>query len=176
MKNGIKTSGSVLALAAALGAGYMAGKAGGGGERPAVTGEFTVLKMKGGEVVQEVKQRNAVVAVGIRETWRLFSEDSANHYDTMAFLGVGNYSTATDTSMKGLQGDTTAIVNVDSLNYGANYIQYFYTFHTADANQNWQEFCLFNDSNKIAFNRATSDVGTKVAGDTWCLRLRLTLQ
>lgn len=170
-----KGIGSAVVLAAALGAGFYAGNQM-GGERPAVMGEYSVLKMRGGQVVQEVKEHNAVVAVGMRQAWRLFSGDSANHYDTAAFLGVGNSATATDTSMTGLQGATTSIVNVDSLNYGANYIQYFYTFHSADANFSWQEFCLFNDSNKIAFNRATSAVGTKTVADTWILRLRLTMQ
>lgn len=176
MKKSLKNTGSAVALAAALAGGYIAGKASGGGERPAVMGEYTVLKTRGGIAYDSVKEHNAVLAVGIRQSWRLFSGDSANHYDTAAFLGVGNSATYTDTSMTGLQGASKCIKNVDTVNYGANYVQYFYTFRSADANFSWQEFCLFNDSNKIAFNRATSNMGQKTAADTWILRLRLTLQ
>lgn len=146
------------------------------GERVKISGEFTTLKLKGGVPVDSVKDTNMLVAVGIRQLIRLMTGDSANHYDTASFLGVGNDSTASDTSMTGLQGDSLYIANVDSVTYGANYVYYYYTTTTAMANFRWREFVLYNDSDKIALNRATTDHGKKTTADTWLLRFKLTVE
>lgn len=174
MNKTAKGIGSAVALAAAIAGGYLA--RGGNTEVPAVVGEYTVFKTEGGVIVDSVTEHNALVAGGIRYAWQLFAGDTVFPYDTAAYICVGNSATATDTSMTALQGASKFWGNVDSLSYGADYIQYFYTFHTADANFSWQEFALFNDSAGTMFNRATSAVGTKTVADTWILRLRLRLQ
>jgi hypothetical protein len=146
------------------------------GEAVKITGEVTTFKMKGGIVAESVKTENALVAVGIRHLIRLMTGDSASHYDTAAFLGIGNDSTATDTSMTGLQGDSLYIANVDSVTYGANYVRYWITTTTAQANFRWREYVLYNDSDAIALDRATTDHGKKTTADTWICRLAFTFQ
>jgi len=175
IKKTLKNAGLATAIAAAIGGSYLAGR-GGGGERPSMTGQFTVYKVSGENVRQIAQSPNIMVAEGIRHTLQLISKaESTSVFDTAAYLGVGNSTTTSDTSMTGLQGDSTCLQNVDSITYGADYIQYFKTFHTDDANFSWQEFVLFNDSNAICFNRATSAVGAKTTTDTFTLRLRITL-
>jgi hypothetical protein len=133
-----------------------------------VTGTVVLEKLMGGEVVDAESVEKTLTAPGIRHMIACFIGDSSSHFDTAAFIAVGNDSTATDTSMTTLQGDTITWGNVDSITKAANWVRWWRTFTTAQANHSWRETGLFNDSAKIMLDRGSYPAfGTKTTADTW---------
>jgi len=143
-------------------------------DRVTVVGTVKVEKLVGGEVVSAESTNKTLVGVGIRQMIALMIGDSTNAYDTASFICVGIDSTATDTSMTALQGATKTWGNVDSITKSSNWVKWWRTFTTAQANHLWKEVGLFCDSAGIMLDRGHYDWGTKGVGDTFRTSVKLT--
>lgn len=140
-----------------------------------VTGTVKVEKLRGGAVVEAESVNKTLTGAGIRQLIACLIGDSANHYDTAAYICIGNDSTATDTSMTALVGATKYWGNIDSITKSANWVKWWRTFTSAQANQAWYEIAIFNDSAKIMLDRAPhGSWGTKTTADTWTASVKLT--
>lgn len=96
------------------------------------------------------------------------------------YLGVGDSTTAAAASQTGLQAATNkTYVAMDASfpTYGTNQqIVFQSTFGSADANYAWNEFVAINGNGTgTALNRLVSSQGTKTAGQTWTLKLTITI-
>ncbi len=97
-----------------------------------------------------------------------------------SYLGVGDSSTAEAATQTGLQAATNkAYVAMDSSypTYGSSQqIVFQATFGSSVANFAWNEFIAINGNGTgTAFNRKVSAQGTKVSGQSWTLKLTITI-
>ena len=140
-----------------------------------VEGVITRDVISGGAVVDAETAHNTLVATGIRLLIGQLMGDSSAPYDTNAYLAVGDDSMATDTSMTALQAsaDSTAWGNVDSITQGANWVRWWYSFGSAEANFTHRGVGLFNDSAGTMLDRARVSFGAKTAADTWRYSVKL---
>lgn len=173
-----RNAGVGAAVAAAALAGALAGRM--SAPKPPdvaeVRGVMTIEKVVGGRVTESQSVNKRLVAGGIRLLVGQLCGDSAVPYDTAAFLAIGNDSTATDTAMTALQGDTLTWGNVDSITRGANWVRWWRTFTSAEGNHSWREVGLFADSAGTMLDRANVSWGTKTAADTWRVSLKLSFE
>ena len=140
-----------------------------------VVGTVKYEKLVGGKVVEAESVNKTLVAPGIRHMIALMIGDSTTHYDTAAYICIGNDSTATDTSMTALQGASKAWGKVDSITRAANWVKWWRTFTSAQANIAWYEVGLFNDSAAIMLDRSTHGTWpTKTTADTFRASVRIT--
>ena len=143
-------------------------------DRVTVVGTVKVEKLVGGEVVSAESTNKTLVGVGIRQMIALMIGDSTNAYDTASFICVGIDSTVTDTSMTALQGATKTWGNVDSITHSYNWVKWWRTFTSAQANHLVKEIAIFNDSAGIMLDRGHYDWGVKTTEDTWRTSVKLT--
>ena len=139
-----------------------------------VTGMVLVEKVSGGEVVSADSVNKTLVGAGIRHLIACMIGDSASHFDTAAYIAVGRDSTATDTSMTSLQAATKYWGNVDSITHSYNWVKWWRTFTSAQANHLVKEIAIFNDSAGIMLDRGHYDWGVKTTEDTWRTSVKLT--
>ena len=123
---------------------------------------------------------NTLLNEGINELTKLIGSDSGSEWSNAnAYLGVGDSGAAASASQTGLLG-TSVYKGMESgyPTYGSSQkITWKSSFASDEANQDWKEFTVGNDSTDAAavnLNRATSDEGTKTAGQTWELELEIT--
>ena len=95
-----------------------------------------------------------------------------------ASLGVGNGETAVDPSQTGLQGASKAYAVADAT-YPARVnrtAEWRATFGAGVGTFDWHEYTVINGVDDTAknLNRCVSDKGTKDAGDSWVLSLKIT--
>jgi hypothetical protein len=170
---------TTVGLAAALTAGFVAtNRLSKPAARPAksitMTGTVGYEKLSGGRVVDAETTHNAVVGAGLRLLIGLIVGDSATPYDTMAYIAVGNDTTATDTSMTALQGDTITWAQVvpDSFSYTATTITWVTLFNGTIAH-NATEIGVFADSGGTMLDRARISWGALDSTDTIRAWIRL---
>lgn len=96
-----------------------------------------------------------------------------------AHLGVGNGTTAFDSTQTDLQGSSTVRrpmdagfpmrgALIDGEQRGPNEITFQATFGTGDANFDWREWGVFNAAaGGQMLNRVVEDLGTKTSAATW---------
>jgi hypothetical protein len=141
-----------------------------------VQGIITREVLRGGKVVESESVNKTLVASGIRLMLGLIIGDSSNKVDTAAYICVGNDSTATDTSMTELAGDSLEWGNVDSITRSANNASWWYSYLSAKGNFTWREIGLFCDSASTMIDRASVSFGKKGTSDTWRIRVKLQWQ
>ena len=95
-----------------------------------------------------------------------------------ASLGVGNSSTSAVATQTGLQGASKAYATVDAsyptrVNQTAEWRA---TFGAGVGSFAWEEYTVINGADDTAknLNRCLSDKGTKDAGDSWVLSVKIT--
>ena len=100
--------------------------------------------------------------------------------NTNAYLGVGDSSTAEADTQTGLQAATNKLYKAMDATYpqkATQIAEWRSTFGSADANWAWEEYSVSNtsggDSGKN-LNRKIGAKGTKVAGESWTLSLKIT--
>ena len=104
---------------------------------------------------------------------------SGTAFDTSnAYLGVGDSTTAFAVAQTDLQAATNKHREAldGAPNVSTNVVTYIATFESGDANYDWQEFGLFNNSSGgTMFSRVVSNQGTKVGGQVWELTYAQTI-
>lgn len=144
--------------------------------------EFKITKYDSdGNLIDESEfEGNSLLNEGINNLTTLIGSTSGTEWSNAnAYLGVGDSSVATDSTMTGLQGTSTNYEAQESgyPTYGSNQeITWKSSFDSQTANHSWQEFTVGNasDSTGDNLNRAVSDEGTKSAGQTWELEMTIT--
>lgn len=138
--------------------------------------KFKVGKEKPYEVI--VKKGNVALNEGINAIWTLVCGGSETVYDnTNARVGVGDGTSAEDSSQTGLQGVNQAFkqMNATYPQYGSNQKAVFQgTFNDGEAEFAWEEFTVDNGAtpNKNLVRKVTS-VGTKPSGEIWRLTIEV---
>ena len=124
---------------------------------------------------------NVLLDEGVNELWTILCSSGGTKFDNSnAYLGVGDGTTAEDTTQSGLVGSNKLYKAMDSgyPTYGTNReATWKSTFLETEANFGWQEFTVANGSSGAAvnLNRKVSDQGTKVSGQIWELTLQISL-
>lgn len=152
-----------------------------------LTGKFTVTKYENDEAYKENRYYeknsfgNLALNEGITALLNLLTggtEDAFNNANS--YIGVGDDNTAAAAGQTGLQ----AITNKEYVAVAATYPQisgqtvtWQAEFGSANGNFNWREFTVANGNSDAAdnLNRAVSDQGTKVNGQTWTIDLDITV-
>ncbi|MFW5902802.1 MAG: hypothetical protein ACOCTT_02870 [archaeon] len=136
---------------------------------------------KNGELYEESEiEGNALLDEGANLLTELIGSTGGTEWNSSnAYLGVGDSSASTETDMTGLQGSSTYKGMEDGYpTYGTDQkITWKASFASDEANHDWQEFTVSNDSTDndgTNLNRTTSDEGTKSEGQTWELELEIT--
>lgn len=96
-----------------------------------------------------------------------------------AYLGVGDSGASAAASQTGLLAVTNKVYVAVDAGYptvSGQTVTWQATFGSADANWEWLEETVASGSSNAAdnLNRATTDKGTKVVGETWTLQLQIT--
>lgn len=98
--------------------------------------------------------------------------------NTNARLGVGNSNTAADATQTSLQGASKAFGAMDTgyPQRSAQTAEWRHTFGSGEANFDWNEFTAVNAADDAGknLNRKVESKGTKQAGETWTLSLKIT--
>ena len=106
--------------------------------------------------------------------------DSTAHFDDSCWIGVGIDSTATDTSMTGLQctADSQHIAMCDSFTRGTNGVSrnWWLGVDSTEANFTWREFVLWNDSAATALDRMVHDHGLHPTNEQWLWRCEVKIE
>jgi len=152
--------------------------------RDPVTGEIDYERFyKENQPYEIVTFENLFLNNGINVLWNLFV--GASGYtpfnSSNAYVGVGDGTAAPNANQTGLTGTNKYFKLVDS-GYptvsGTNAV-FQATFGGTEANFTWNEYGIANGSNPpttgTLFNRATQSLGTKQSGQTWALRVTLTI-
>ncbi len=96
-----------------------------------------------------------------------------------AMLGVGDSNTAEAAAQTGLQAATNKLYKAMEATYpqiSGQTVTFRGVFGSADANWDWNEFSVSNDTDDTGdnLNRKVSAQGTKASGQTWTLDLAIT--
>jgi hypothetical protein len=96
-----------------------------------------------------------------------------------AYLGVGDSGATAAASQTGLLAAVNKLYKAVDAGYptiSAQTVTWQATFASADANFAWKEETVASGNSDAAdnLNRATTDKGTKVSGETWALQLQIT--
>jgi len=96
-----------------------------------------------------------------------------------AYIGVGDSTTAAAAAQTGLQASTNKAYKAMEATYpqiSGQKITFRSVFGADDANYSWQEFSVANGNSDSAINlnRAVSNQGTKVSGQTWTVDVEIT--
>ncbi len=125
--------------------------------------------------------KNTLLNSGINELWDLVSGDSVNNFDnTNSRIGVGDDATAVDVEN---DTDLKSTANTEYLTMQAGYpssganekIVFQSEARGDDANFDWKEFVLKQNTSGICLNRLVSDQGTKVQGQIWTTTIEVSL-
>jgi hypothetical protein len=126
-------------------------------------------------------KHNLLLNEGINELFTLICSSSGTKFDTGAYIGVGDSSTAEDAAHTGLQASSNKLyVAMDGSypTYGTSQkATWRSTYTSANGNFAWNEFTVANgnsDSSKN-LNRKVSSQGTKQSGQTWEISLEITM-
>ena len=142
-----------------------------------ITGQMQVYKQTGDKLIPIGGKYNLIMGAGWRQLWKLFANTDSVHFDTLSRIQVGSDTTTADTSQAALSFATPAEKRVDSVRAGAVSVRYYATFLSAQGNFPWREIGLFNrDSTKAyatMFDRVNVSLGTKIAADTWVVKVTL---
>jgi hypothetical protein len=150
--------------------------------------KWTIYKYKGKPdpenlyAVEEI-DGNLLLKSGANAIWRLVIGDGTVtpfSYPNV-YLGVGDGSVAEHANQTGLQGGAKvyAMVINGYPQIVDNTITFIASFADNQANFAWNEFSVRNASNElsgVSLNRKVETGRTKVAGDSWILKLDITLQ
>jgi hypothetical protein len=126
-------------------------------------------------------KHNLLLNEGINELFTLICSSSGTKFDTGAYIGVGDSSTAEDASHTGLQASTNKLyVAMDGSypTYGTSQkATWRSTYTSANGNFAWNEFTVANGNSDSAknLNRKVSSQGTKQSGQTWEISLEITM-
>jgi hypothetical protein len=152
--------------------------------RDPVTGEIDYERFYAENEPYEVKTfNNLFLTNGIETLWKLFIGQSGvtPFNSSNAHVGVGDGTTAPSASQTGLTGTNKFFKVVDSgyPTVSGNTVTFQSTFSGTEANFTWNEFGVANGNNPpttgVLFNRATQSLGTKQSGQTWALRVTLSI-
>lgn len=124
---------------------------------------------------------NVLLNEGIAAIWELLVGNSYGAFgNSKAYIGVGDATSSTAASQTGLQAITNKAYVGMSSGYPSRSTQtvtWRSAFGSGDGNFSWQEFTVANagSDGAVNLNRATSNQGTKVAGQTWTVDVAITL-
>lgn len=125
---------------------------------------------------------NLLLNNGINQMWLLVTGSGGTAYNsTNSYLGVGDGTTAASASQTGLQGSNRYFKGMDSgyPSVSGTTCTWQATFGGTEANFAWNEAGVANGSNPpttgVLLNRLVQSMGTKQSGQTWTLRLSITL-
>jgi hypothetical protein len=152
--------------------------------RDPVTGEIDYGRFYAENKPYEVVTfNNLFLTNGIQTLWQLFIGQSGvtPFNSSNAYVGVGDGTTAPAASQTGLMGTNIYFKVMDSgyPTVSSNTVTFQATFAGTEANFTWNEFGIANGNNPptagVLFNRATQSLGTKQSGQTWALRVTLSI-
>lgn len=129
---------------------------------------------------KEPFKENLALNEGITELVNLLigSGSPTNFNNTNAYIGVGNSNTAAQAVDTGLLGASKSYVVMDSgyPTLSNQTVIWRATYGTSTANYAWEEYTVANGNSDSAINlnRKVESKGTKVAGETWTLQVRIT--
>jgi hypothetical protein len=131
------------------------------------------------EEVEEVKG-NVFLSEGIQFIWKAVTGQSGlTYFGSSSCIGVGDGTTAADSSQTGLQGTNKLYKQVDSgyPQLSGNSVIFQATFGGTDANFTWNEWTVANGcgDSYVNLNRKQETLGTKSSGATWILQVQLTI-
>lgn len=124
---------------------------------------------------------NVFLDEGIGAIWDLATGlGSPNVFNnTNTNIGVGNGTTAEDSTQTGLQGGSTAFASMDTgyPSRSGTTVTFYCTFGGTEANFAWEELTVVNDVDDtgLNINRKAKSMGTKVSGQEWEVEVQLTI-
>jgi len=126
---------------------------------------------------------NILLSGGINLLWRLFTGESGltPFNSANSYIGVGDGTAAASATQNSLQGTNQYFKVVDSGFPQVSGTQCIWqaTFGGAEANFAWNEAGVANGNNPpttgTLFNRIVQSLGTKASGQTWTLKITITL-
>lgn len=148
---------------------------------------WTIFKYKGKPLPKnlyavEKIDGNLLLNSGANAIWRLvIGDNTVTPFSyPYVYLGVGNSSAVENSNQTGLLGGNKAYAMVINgyPRVEEDTITFIATFAENEANFSWNEFSVRNASNElsgIALNRKVETGRTKVAGDSWILKLDIQL-
>jgi hypothetical protein len=132
---------------------------------------FTPYEVREGE-------GNCLLNSGIDEMWDLITGGSSNHFDnTDSRIGVGDSTTAADPTQTDLQAASNKTYNGMESGFPTSTSQkatFKASFGDSEANYDWNEWVVKNNTSSVCLNRKVEDLGTK-SGGTWTLEVSITL-
>lgn len=146
-------------------------------------GIFRIVKRhaKGEEPYEVIEFENDYVDVGGQLLLDLLIGAGGTAFDnTNAYIGIGDSSTPTTSSMTDLQAATNkhyAPMDATYPSRSGQVMTWFATIATGDANFTWEEVALFNGNTPptdIMLARGVESMGTKVSGE-WEMSYTITV-
>ena len=128
--------------------------------------------------VSEIDKGNLLLNSGINEIWKLVCGTGTAFSAANMRLGIGDGTTAAAATQTDLVGANkyyaTVVENYPQV--GANQkVVVRAAVGADDANFDWREFVIKNNSSGICLNRLVSNQGTKAYGQIWTVTLEITL-
>ena len=111
----------------------------------------------------------------------VIDDDTPTFFDnTNAYIGVGDSTDAFDATETDLQASSNKVRKAMEASYpqrsGAE-LTFRSLFGTSDANFDWEEWGIFNNSTAgVMLNRKVEDLGTKADTQSWQITAVLTFQ
>lgn len=127
---------------------------------------------------EEKIKGNLLLNAGINELWDVFIGDSTDTFDNAeATIGVGNDPTTAVASQTDLLGGSTDYQEMDATypQRGAQVLTFRATFETGDANFDWREFVIKQNTSGKCLNRKVFDQGIKTVAETWLVTLAVSI-
>jgi hypothetical protein len=124
---------------------------------------------------------NLLLTAGVTCIWKRFAGQTATAFDGTAKIGVGDSSTAESAAQTDLQAATNKLFNTvtGAPVVSGNKITYIASFTSGQAEWNWKELALKNNTDGVVFNRKVNAAGwgdkSLTPGSTWTVTLELTL-
>jgi hypothetical protein len=144
-------------------------------------GKREEAEMRYGEPFQIVTSKgNLALNEGITALLNLLVGGAETSFSgATAYLGVGDSGATAAAAQTGLLAAVNKLYKAVDAGYptvSAQTVTWQATFGSADANFAWKEETVASGNSDAAdnLNRATTDKGTKVSGETWTLQLQIT--
>ena len=137
-----------------------------------------------GQPQEVIEGSNLMLTSGINELLKLAANKSSNHFDnTNSRIGVGDdKTTAPDASQTDLQAATNKTYKALEATYpmdpSGGAMQFKSVFGEGDANYEWGEFVVKNNTSSICLNRSTNGgagYGTKASPAVWTITATITI-